>query len=258
MRTPNSFTSEASSLAASLHAVRPLALAGWSNVESRNDGVLIKIATNRGERAGAFELAYRSYSQAGLCGLSRTAMRISSHQLLPCTDVFVALQRGEVISTLSLVRDGGLGLPLEAIYPDEVRSRRNAGLRLGEVTCLADRHEDKNRFLKLFPALTRVMMQTAEREGIDQLLIAVHPRHARFYRQAMGFQQIAGHRRYQAVNGNPALALSLDLKSVRTQQPRIWQRFVGAPLPAEVLQSCPVTESDRRYFAEAAFSQRAA
>lgn len=216
------------------------------------DQILIKIATTRRERTGAFELAYRSYLQAGLCGPSPVGMRITPHQLSECTDVFVAILRGEVISTLSLVRDGELGLPMESLYPDEVRQRRAAGLRLAEVSCLADRRREVARFFGLFSDLARLMTQTAEHDGIDQLLIAVHPRHARMYRRAMGFEQIGDYREYATVNGNPAVALCLDLAYVRDQRPEIWGRFVGEPLPAEVLRPCPMPENDRRYFAEMA------
>ncbi|MCA9238322.1 MAG: hypothetical protein KDA44_22775 [Planctomycetales bacterium] len=224
-------------------------MAALPGVVSREcSDILIKIATTRHERAGAFGLAYQSYLQAGLCGPSAAAMRITPHQLHPCTDVFVALLRGEVISTLSLVRDGELGLPLEAVYPDEVRARRAAGIRLGEVSCLADRRREPARFFGLFSDLARLMTQTAERDGIDQLLIAVHPRHARMYRRAMGFEQVGEYREYEAVNGNPAVALCLDLKFVREQRPEIWGRFVGEPLPAAVLRPCPMPVADVGYF----------
>lgn len=214
------------------------------------NGAIVKIAANRRERAGAFALAYRSYLHSGLCDANRSGMRFTPHQLTPSTDTFVALRAGEVISTLSLTRDSELRLPLESIYPREVHAKRTSGVRLGEVTCLADNSPNQHQFVAQFTDLARLMMQTAERDGIQQLLIAVHPRHARAYCRAMGFEQIAGRRRYGAVNDELAVALCLDFAFVRRHKPRIWGRFVGPPLPASVLAPCPITESDRQYFSQ--------
>lgn len=219
------------------------------SIRSREcDDVTIKVASTRAELDGAFRLVYRSYLRAGLCTPSVQQIRITPYHLLPSTDVFVGKLRGEVISTLSLVRDGELGLPIESVYRDEVESRRAAGQRLAEVSCLADRRKEPARFFGLFCELSRLMTQMADSEGIDQLLIAVHPRHARMYARAMAFQQFGDLRDYPLVNGNAAVALSLDLEHVRTQQTDIWERFVGASLPDSVIRRRPISEENRKHF----------
>jgi hypothetical protein len=220
--------------------------------------VSIKIASTRDEREGAFRLAYSSYLRAGLCAPSTVPMRITPYQLLPSTDIIIAELRNEVISTLSLIRDGELGLPLEAIYGKEVRLRREAGRRLAEVSCLADRRQGIGRFFGLFCELSRLMVQLADSEVIDQLLIAVHPRHARMYRRAMAFEQIGEDRKYPAVNGNRAVALCLDLKAARITHPATWVRFVGDPLPKTAVVTQPIQCADRRYFGRLAQAQEAA
>ncbi|MCC6493264.1 MAG: long-chain N-acyl amino acid synthase [Pirellulales bacterium] len=210
--------------------------------------VMIKVAANRREREGAFGLIYRSYLRAKLCRPNPTGMRITPYHLLESTDVIIAQLRGETISTLSLVRDGELGLPLEQIYPEVVRERRQAGLRLAEVSSLADRREEPARFFGLFCELSRLMVQMAHAEGVDQLLIAVHPRHARMYCRAMGFEQVGGNRDYPAVNGNPAVALQLDLAGGERAHPVLWKKFIGETLPPQVARSRPMDTADRRYF----------
>jgi hypothetical protein len=71
----------------------------------------------------------------------------------------VAGQR--VIATISLVGDGHLGLPMEEIYGEQVCRLRHWWL----------------------VSLMRLMAQFSWRHGLDHLLLAVHPRHARFYRR---------------------------------------------------------------------------
>jgi hypothetical protein len=210
--------------------------------------ISIKVASTRSERRGAFRLAYAAYHRAGLCDASKEGLRITPHQLLPTTDIIVAELRGEVISTLSLVRDGELGLPLEVIYPEEVERRREAGLRLAEVSCLADRRKDPARFFGLFSELAQVMVQMALREGVDQLLIAVHPRHARMYCRAMAFKQVGDNRDYPAVKSKPAVLLCLELAEAKARRPAAWQRFVGDPLAEEVISTRPIKPIDCRHF----------
>jgi hypothetical protein len=214
--------------------------------------IAIKVASTREERQAAFRLAYNSYVRAGLCNECREGLRITPYQLLSTTDIIVAELRGEVISTLSLVRDGELGLPLEAVYPGEVQQRRAAGLRLAEVSCLADRRRDIVRFFPLFCELARLTIQMCEHEGIDQLLVAVHPRHARMYRRAMGFKQVGDDRDYPAVNGNPAVMLSLDLAAAKAEYALAWKAFVGDRLAEDVVASRPMCEVERHYFARLA------
>lgn len=210
--------------------------------------VNLKVAATRLEREMAFGLIYRAYERAGLCESNSLGQRHTPYQLLPTTDIFVAILRNEVISTLSLVRDGELGLPMEQIYADTVADRRAAGLRLAEVSCLADRRSGIERFFGLFCDLSRVMVQLACREGIDQLLIAVHPRHAAIYRRYMAFRQIGQRKDYELVCGNPAVPLCLDLNEIAKNRPKSWERFFGDPLPPSVLQTQPIATDDREYF----------
>ncbi|MBN1852432.1 MAG: long-chain N-acyl amino acid synthase [Pirellulales bacterium] len=208
----------------------------------------MRIASTREERQSAFKLTYQAYLQTGLCKPNPFGMRFTTHQLLPTTDIFIATRHGEVINTLSLVRDSKKGLPLEEIFPYEVEVRRLAGLRLAEVTCLADRERGSACFFALFCDLCRLMVQYAEKIGIDQLLVAVHPHHSCIYRRYMAFEQIGSQREYSAVQGNPAVALCLDLNQIQIHRPPSWDRFFGQRLPDKVLIGQPISEADRNYF----------
>jgi hypothetical protein len=208
----------------------------------------IKVASTREERLGAFRLAYNSYLRAGLCRPCELRVRITPFQLVPSTDIVIAELRGEIISTLSLVRDGELGLPMESVYGREVQQRRHQGVRLAEVSCLADRRLGTARFFGLFCELARVIVQMADRDGIDHLLIAVHPRHARMYSRAMAFAKFGDSRGYPAVNGNPAVALCLDLGDAKKRMSVRWQKFTGDLLPDEVISRRPISAVDSRFF----------
>ena len=210
--------------------------------------IKLHIASTREEREAVFRLIYQSYYDAGLCEANQLKLRFTPYQLLPTTDIFYAKLRGETICTLSLVRDGELGLPMEDMYAGRVQQRRAAGLRLAEVSCLADRRNEPSRFFELFCDLSRLMVQLADRQLVDQLLIAVHPRHAALYMRYMAFKRIGKKRDYSAVNGNPAVPLCLDLNEIRANHPPQWEKFFGESIPSELLESQSISAFDRDHF----------
>jgi N-acyl amino acid synthase FeeM len=212
------------------------------------DDIQLRVAATREERQRSFELIYRSYLRTGLCSRQGCGMRVTPYQLLTSTDIILAELRGQVISTVSLVRDGELGLPMEAVFPDEVAARRAAGIGLAEVSCLADRRQGTARFFGLFCELSRLMAQLARKTSVDELVVVVNPRHAPLYRRYMAFEQIGEERVYDAVQGFPAVPLSLNFAKAKTNKPKSWHEFFGQQLPDDVLQSCPISEEDRDYF----------
>jgi len=196
----------------------------------------IRIAQSRGELYGAFRLVYEAYLRSDLARPNRLGMRVNRFNLLPTTEVFVAVERNRVICTMSLVRDGRRGIPMEAIYDQEVGCCRSQGISIAEVSCLADQQQGSNHS---FPTLSRLMSftaQVAKKRGVDELLIAVHPRHGRFYERFLAFEPIGDETTYPMVQGNPAVALALDLNRLQVDHPRAYKRLFGVPFPAELLE----------------------
>jgi len=207
-----------------------------------------RIAATREERASAFRLVYKSYLEAGLGEPNAYRMRVTPYHLLPTTDVFVATLDGVAVFTVSLIIDGRLGLPMESVYPDEVTTRRERGVLLGEVSCLADRRSQFRGFFPVFLRLSRVMVQYARRRGVEELLVAVHPKHARFYRRYMDFRTIGGQTAYPTVRNHPAVALSLNFDRIDRERPKAYDTFFGLPIPEEQLEPQPMSRADREYF----------
>lgn len=206
---------------------------------------VFKIASRREELYAAFRLVYEAYLRSGLTPPNPYGIRVTPYQLLPTTEIFVAKSRSEVICTMSLVRDGQLGLPMEAIYDEEVAWRRMQGRCLAEVSCLADKPGALDQSFPVVIELMGLMAQCAKRRGVDELLIAVHPRHARFYGRFAAFQPIGEEKTYGTVCDNPAVAMAVDLNRVHLDYPRVHKRFFGKPYPREALQYRPLSEELR-------------
>jgi len=207
-----------------------------------------KIAATLADRAAAFRLVYRSYLEAGLGERNPYGMRVTPYHLLPTTEIFIATMGREVIFTVSLVTDGEAGLPMECVYKDEVAAKRAAGVRLGEVSCLADRRSHFRGFFPVFLRLNRLMVQYARFHGLDELLLAVHPKHARFYQRFMSFRPIGQQRVYPTVRNHPAVAMSLDFARIDREPPGCYDAFFGESLRDELLEPCPITPAEVDFF----------
>lgn len=215
---------------------------------SKCEDVTLQLAQTTEDYLGAFTLVHDSYCRAGLCDPHPLGLRITPHQLLETSQVFVAKYEEQVISTHTVVVDSQLGLPMESIYPDTIGEARAAGRRVAEVCCLADRRLAPKRFFDLFSELSRLMAQFARYNGVDDLWIACHPRHATLYERRLGFRLMGKLRDHPLVKGNPAVPLRVDLVNLREDYPKVWQRFFGEPIPEQFFTAPALPEADLDYF----------
>lgn len=193
-------------------------------------GIQVKLAETAAEVEGAARLVQAAYLARGIAADHHSGVRVTPHLLLPTTMVFVAVTRdGTVVGTISLVVDSRLGLPLEAVYCDEVARLRRDGRRLAEVGALSLASE--YRHSGLVHLLNKIMVRVAlERCGIDHLVICVHPRAEDFYRGALLFERIGDERHYAGLNASArAVALRLELPTLRARYLRAF-----GPGPATV------------------------
>lgn len=195
--------------------------------------VEITLARTEAELMAAFRLLYLSYVRAGLAAENALELRLTPFHPLSTTEVFVAKCRGEVISTMTMVGDGKLGLPMDSMYGDEVRALKRSGLRVAEMGCFADRRTSPARFKEVFGQLASLVVQVARMRNINALVAATHPKHARFYARWLGFEYFGELKQCPYAAGNPAVALLLDFEAIRNTV--YYERLFGNPVPVEQL-----------------------
>lgn len=215
---------------------------------SPSRGLTYGLARESEERLGAFRLIHDAYVRAGLGQPTPSGMRVTPYQILPTSQIFVGKLGDQVVSTVSLIGDGELGLPMETIFGPEVRALRQQGERLAEVSCLADRRQDGRRFLATFRQLTRLMAQFARYEGIQSLLITVHPRHVRFYQDLLGFVPISDRvASCPYVRGNPAVALQLQFARIDRERPACYDEYFAQWLDRELLRPYTISREEMAF-----------
>jgi hypothetical protein len=139
-----------------------------------SESVVTELATSVADLHAAYRLVYERYLSEGYQEPTPGKLRFIAHCCLPESYTFVARSGGEIIATLSLIKDRELGLPLETEYSGEIVALREQGRELAEVSCLATREGvDQSVVLQLI----RTMYSFARyRAGVTDWVIAVNPK----------------------------------------------------------------------------------
>jgi hypothetical protein len=207
----------------------------------------VSLATTRAELDAASRLVHDCYVHRGYRAPSPDGRHVSPHLAMPTTAIFVARADGAVVATVALVVDSELQLPCDALYGAELFALRAAGRRLAEVSALAVQEGWRDVGLGALRALVQVVgIYGRERAHVDDLCIAVHPRHAAFYERRLRFRRFGALRAYEAVNGAPAVGLRLDLSEL--ERPLADGTFAGSVFSPEArarVRACLAHDLDR-------------
>lgn len=179
-------------------------------------GLELKLARTKEELTAAFRLLHDNYVRSGFMAPHPSGMRLTKYHALPSTSTLIACIDGEVVGTVSLVRNGAFGTPLEAIY--DVSDFRKRGSRIVEVSSLAvSQNFSGNHGKILFPLLNYLYHYSEYYFGVDYLAIAVNPLWWDFYRHILLFEKLKDAKvaNYDFVNGAPAVGGVLDLSTAR-------------------------------------------
>lgn len=188
----------------------------WYENDRVADGLDFGLATDRDALEEAFRLVHDQYVAQGYMDPHPSGWRLSIHNALPSTRVFVARAGGRVVATITLIVDSPLGLPMDEIYADDLRGLRGERRDLAEVSGLAVHPDYQSSGVAILLRLFRMLvLYAAEMARLSDLCIAVNPHHAAFYRKAFHFRILGGLKQYRKVNGAPAVALRLDLALAR-------------------------------------------
>lgn len=188
------------------------------------DGKLeLKVANTQEELEACFRILHDAYVASGFMKPSETGMRITMYHALPTTTTLCAKYDGKVVGTMSMIREGVFGFPMQAAFDlSDVRLRQG---QIAEISALAV-HKDyrKTGGAILFPLMKFMYEYCTEYFDTRHLVIAVNPDRIEMYESLLFFQRIQERTvdQYDFANGAPAVGATLDLPAARETFRRVY------------------------------------
>ncbi|MFM6991723.1 MAG: GNAT family N-acetyltransferase [Rhodoferax sp.] len=185
--------------------------------------LVLKIAETQEELEACFRLLHDAYVDSGFMKPDPSGMRVTIYHALPTTTTLCAKFDGEVVGTLSLIRESVFGFPLQAIFDlSKVREKRG---KIAEVSALAVHPKfRKTGGAILFPLMKFMYEYCTAFFDTRHIVIAVNPNRIEMYESLLFFQRLTEQEveKYDFANGAPAVGASLDLKDARATLKRAY------------------------------------
>jgi hypothetical protein len=177
------------------------------------DNLVLKIADTREEIEQCLALLHDAYVGNGFMKPDPSGLRVTIFHALPTTTTLCAKIDDKVVGTLSLIREGPFGFPLQKIFDlGDVRKKNGV---IAEVSALAvHRSFRRQGGIILFPLMKFMREYCVTYFDVRHLVIAVNPRHIAMYESVLFFKrlQIQPVENYDYVNGAPAVGATLDFQ----------------------------------------------
>jgi GNAT superfamily N-acetyltransferase len=186
--------------------------------------LVLKIAETKEELEACFKLLHDAYVSSGFMKPHPSGMRVNIYHALPTTTTLCAKFDGEVVGTLSLIRESVFGFPLQSVFDlQEVREKKG---RIAEVSALAVHPKFRNTGgTILFPLMKFMYDYCTTLFDTRHLVIAVNPNRIEMYESLLFFERLkqSSVENYDFANGAPAIGASVDLH----QSPAVFKRVYG-------------------------------
>lgn len=176
--------------------------------------LLLKIAETQEELEECFRILHDAYVASGFMKPHPAGLRVTEYHALPTTTTLCAKYDGRVVGTISMIREGVFGFPLQAVF--DLEHVRAKGGNIAEISALAV-HPDfrKTGGAILFPLMKFMHEYCTEYFDTRHLVIAVNPDRIEMYEALLFFERLQEKTvdNYDFANGAPAVGATLDLKT---------------------------------------------
>lgn len=183
----------------------------------------LKIAETREELEACFRILHDAYVASGFMKPDPSGMRVTAYHALPTTTTLCAKFDGRIVGTISMIREGVFGFPLQTVFDlSHVRAREG---NIAEISALAV-HPDfrKTGGAILFPLMKFMYEYCSKYFDTRHLVIAVNPDKIELYESLILFKRLQQNvvDSYDFANGAPAVGAALDLERAVGEMQRIY------------------------------------
>ncbi|KQY81419.1 GNAT family N-acetyltransferase [Pelomonas sp. Root1444] len=192
----------------------------------------LKVAETQQDLEDCFRILHDAYVASGFMKPSPSSLRVTIYHALPTTTTLCAKYDGRVVGTMSMIREGVFGFPLQSAFDlTDVRARQG---QIAEISALAV-HPDfrKTGGAILFPLMKFMYEYCTRYFDTRHLVIAVNPNKIELYESLLFFERLQESvvDRYDFANGAPAVGATLDLPVAK----EIFRRVYGRRKPRKNL-----------------------
>lgn len=197
-----------------------------------NARLQLKVASTQEELEACFRILHDAYVSAGFMKPAASGMRVTPYHALPTTTTLCAKYDGNVVGTISMIREGVFGFPMQSAF-DLAPVRAEEG-QIAEISALAV-HPDfrKTGGAILFPLMKFMYEYCSQYFDTRHLVIAVNPDRIEMYESLLFFLRLEENTvsHYDFANGAPAVGATLDLYQAR----EVFRRIYGGCKPRKNL-----------------------
>ena len=174
--------------------------------------LVLKIADTQDELETCFRILHDAYVAAGFMKPDPSGLRVTIYHALPTTTTLCAKWDGQVVGTISMIREGVFGFPLQSVFNlGQVRARTG---KIAEISALAIDPKFRHTGGRILFPLMKFMYEYC-REYFDtrHIVIAVNPNKIEMYESLLFFERLQARvvDNYDFANGAPAVGATLDL-----------------------------------------------
>lgn len=174
----------------------------------------LKIADTQDELEACFRILHDAYVAAGFMQPDPSGLRVTIYHALPTTTTLCAKWDGRVVGTISMIREGVFGFPLQSVFNlGQVRAKSG---RIAEISALAiDPRFRATGGRILFPLMKFMYAYCRDYFDTRHLVIAVNPNKIEMYESLLHFERLQARvvDSYDFANGAPAVGATLDLQT---------------------------------------------
>lgn len=172
------------------------------------------IAVTQQDLEACFSLLHDAYVDSGFMQPHLSGLRVTKYHALPTTTTLFARFDGQIAGTLSIIREGVFGFPMQSVF-DLTGMRARSG-RIAEISALAIHPQFRSTGGSiLFPLMKFMYEYCTKYFDTRHLVIAVNPKHIELYESLLFFERLHAQEvaSYDFVNGAPAVGATLDLEA---------------------------------------------
>lgn len=172
------------------------------------ENLMIKLAETQEEFQQAYHILYDAFVECGYQRKNSNELKIIKYFALPTTTTIVAKLNDKVIGTMSLIRRGPIGIPLEKEF--DISKIVEQGKSIVEISSLAISKEARHQKGPIFlPLCFYIYNYICNYMQSDYATIAVNPSVSDFYEGLLAFSLLEKKsvEKYDFANGAPAVGL---------------------------------------------------